>query len=197
MLRLEVFELDGAGPERGYLDPKSAEKLRSQGYEDGYAAGWQDCAVHAADASAAQLAAAVDALQRLSFTYAEARALAEQQLVQLTETLLRRLLPSAIEAGLPLRVGQELSLLLGRDPQARLVLRCAPATASAMAQVLNKLPVGAQIALEEEPAFSPAQVVVSGHDQKRRIDFDCLLELLALDMREPSDAILQVNKGRT
>lgn len=197
MLKLEVFELDGRAADTGYLDRRSAENLRNQGYEEGYAAGWQDSAVHAADTSASQLASAVDALQRLSFTYAEARLLAEQQLTQLIETLLRRLVPAALELALPSRVAHELGVLLARDPQARLVLRCAPATVAILTPILESMPPNAQIVFEEEPAFAPAQVIISGHDQKRWIDLDPLLPLFAVPQHADSNIFPQEHRGRT
>ncbi|MFN4057302.1 MAG: hypothetical protein ACK4HW_03850 [Roseinatronobacter sp.] len=196
MLNLEEFELEGVQPDRGYLDPKSAEILRNQGYDEGYAAGWQDCVAHTKETSAAQMAATLDALQRLSFTYAEARALAEHQLVEFVETLLQRIVPPVLDAAMPARVSQELETLLRRDPDARLGLRCAPSTAKVLSSIMADLPSNAHITLSEEPAFSPMQVAITGQEQHRMIDLEPIYALLDIKPHQSGDTIREILRGK-
>jgi flagellar assembly protein FliH len=195
MLRLEVFDVEGVPFERGYLDPKSAELLRQQAYEEGYSAGWQDCVTSASDAAAARLSDAVDALQRLSFTYADARAMAERELIDLLDVLLKRVVPDVLAQALPLLVAQELQLLISRDLRAQLTLRGAPSTVSALGRIVAGLPDGAQVALVEEPAFAPSHVEIVTQHQRRVIDLNALLGLIARDTAYRDDDCNQQKKG--
>jgi flagellar assembly protein FliH len=196
MLKLEVFEVAGAPSDTGYLDARTADKLRMDAYDLGYAAGWQDAVTQERDADHQRIAATLDAIQALAFTFAEARALVEGQLTELVETLIARILPVSLGQALPAHVAQEVRVMLARDPQAQLTLLCAPGASAALAPVLDDLAQGSRVILQEEAAFTSGQVMITGHDQKRVIDLDTLLGLLDKNQRNSPEIATAYQKGR-
>ena len=178
MLRLEVFETPEQVDDAAYLDPKSAEAMRDAAFEQGYGAGWQDALAQMRDEDALRRAATFDAVQALSFTFAEAREMAEAQLVALTEALLASLVPQACALSVPGRVAQELRHMLARDADAQVQVLCAPDSVALLQPVLDDLPPSAPVTLVAEPSFAAEQVVLRGHAQQRRIDLAALADLL-------------------
>lgn len=187
MLRLEVFETPDAPATAAYLDPRSAEKLRDTAYEQGYGAGWQDALDQMRDEDALRRAATFEAVQALSFTYAEARAMVDSQLATVIADLLAQIVPDACALSLPARVAQELRVLLARDASAPLQVLCAPDSVPLLSPLLADLPAGARVALVAEPSFTAAQVSVQGQGQRRCIDLSSVTETLraALSAHQP------------
>ncbi len=191
MLKLEVFETHSSTDAPSYLDARSAEKLRDAAYEQGYAAGWQDALDQMRNDDALARAATLDALQSISFTYAEARAMSDSQLGELVTDLLTKIVPDACLLSLPGRVAQELRVLLARDATASVQVRCAPQSVAVLAPILTELPAGAQVTLTEEPSFSAAQVVLQGQDQQREIDLSSVAALLQAGLANAGHAATQ------
>lgn len=185
MLKLEVFETPDTTDAVPYLDARSAEKLRDAAYEQGYGAGWQDALDQMRDEDALRRAATFEALQAISFTYAEARAMTEHQLATTLDALLAKILPEVCLLSLPGRVAQELQVLLARDATASIQVLCAPQSVPMIAPLLEQLPAGAQVKLVDEPSFAAAQVVLAGQGQQRDIDLSSIAALVQSAMAAP------------
>jgi hypothetical protein len=178
MVKLEVFDNPEAADRIVYLDPDSVETLRNAAYEMGYAAGWQDGTHAARTEDSTCRTALAEALQTLTFTYAEARRMAEAQLAEIVAAIVQRVVPSICAASLPARVGQELQLMLARDGHAPLVILCAPGTGRILGDILAQLPKDSPVALVEEPTLASAQVLLRGQDQTREIDMSGIIEMV-------------------
>jgi flagellar assembly protein FliH len=178
MLKLEVFETSQTADPSAYLDPVSAKKMHDLAFEQGYGAGWQDALDQMRDEDALRRAATFEALQALSFTYAEARKMAEAQLSGIVHDLLAKILPEVCALSLPGRVAQELKLLLARDLTAPLQILCAPDCVALLGAVLDDLPPGARVTLLEEPSYSAAQVSIQGQGQRRLLDLASVSDTL-------------------
>lgn len=188
MLKLEVFDTADGATQMPYLDSKSAEKLRDAAYEQGYGAGWQDALDQMRDEDALRRAATFEALQALTFTYAEARSMAESQLAAIIGAFLARVVPETCVLSLPGRVAQEVRTLLARDHSAPLQVLCAPDAVPLLGAVLADLPKSAMVALVPEPSFSAAQVMVQGQAQTRSVDLSAMTAALQQALGAPPSA---------
>lgn len=177
MVKLEVFDSPDTAERLAYLDPESVEALRNTAFDQGYEAGWQDATQAARTEDSKCRAAVAEALQALTFTYVEARAMAEAQLTDIVARIVRQLVPGLCATALPGRVAQELRLMLARDSTAPLQVLCAPETRQVLSDVMAQLPPGAAVTLLEEPTLAPAQVLLHGHDQMREIDLAGVIAL--------------------
>jgi hypothetical protein len=189
MLKLEVFETLGANDTVAYLDPHSAAKLRESAFEQGYGAGWQDALDQMRGEDALRRAATFEAVQALTFTFAEARAMCEGQLADIVTDLVTKILPEMCAVSLSGRVSQELRLLLARDRTAPLQILCAPDSIALLAPVLTDLPDGACVTLVPEPSYSAAQVSLQGQGQRRHVDLSSVADSLRAALVTPSRPI--------
>lgn len=175
MLKLEIFETHHAGDLALHLDAETAEKLRDAAYEQGYSAGWQDALNQMRDEDAQRRVATFDAFQALTFTYAEARAMAEAQFASIVADFLRRIVPETCVHSLPGRVAQEVRVLLARDMTAPLQVLCAPDSVQLLSPVLADLPGHAMVSLVPEQSYNAAQVTVQGCGQVRSVDLSAVI----------------------
>jgi flagellar biosynthesis/type III secretory pathway protein FliH len=188
MVKLEIFDTPEAAERMVYLDPDSVETLRHAAYDLGYSAGWQDGTQAARTQDSACRTAIAEALQAVTFTYAEARVMAEAQLAEIVAAIIQHLVPPLCAAALPGRVVQELHLMLARDGSAPLQLLCAPGTQSILEEILVHLPKDSSVVLVEEPTLAPAQVLLRGQDQLREIDLSGIIgiaqEAMAFNLKD-------------
>ncbi|MDZ7910219.1 MAG: hypothetical protein U5N10_19655 [Gemmobacter sp.] len=124
-LRLEVFELTESGAAKAETVPVT-EEARLQGYEQGYAAGWED-AVAAQSAEQARLHAELARnLQSLSFTFEEARVHVMAALGPFLQQLVTRLLPEIARAALAPVVHETLLPFAAQASESPVILRINP-----------------------------------------------------------------------
>lgn len=190
MLKLEVFETIPEEPGSAVVDSKQAEKLREAAFEQGYAAGWQDALEYMRNEDAMRRIAAEEALQRLSFTYAEAHACLQGSFLALTDAMLARMLPEAMRLSLPGCLRAELEALVAQNTVLPLRLTCAPGACATLEPILESVQ-GLSVELVPEPSFTEAQVALTLGAQERRIDLDSLLnrmrEIFAQGMQRHID----------
>lgn len=186
MLKLEVFD---TAPDL-QVDQACAKRVaaaREAAYDDGYNAGWQDALSATRDEDDQRRATALEAVQAISFTYAEAHAALETAFLALTDQLLEQLLPQAAQLGLPALLRGELHRIAQQGASLPIELHCAPASSPALRSIIDTVK-GVDIRVIEEPAFSDAQVSLRLGAQQRDIDFDSLTDQIraAFERQSPS-----------
>ncbi len=162
MPRLEVF--DTGPPQKPASDTvvtqiSAIEEARLASYEQGYRAGWDDAAAaHTEEQGRIQADLACN-LQKLSFTYQEARAHILKAVEPLLEGMIGRLLPAtARETLAPMVLAQVMPLAKDlTDQPVMLVLNPAarPAVESLIAQA-----TGLPVVIDEEPTLPEGQVYI-------------------------------------
>lgn len=177
LLKLEVFETAPLDDPEARIDAHQAVKLRETAFEEGYAAGWQDALEHMRNEDALRRIAAEEALQQVSFSYAEAHQALSEAFLGLTDAMLSKVLPRAAAMALPDRVATELADLVARHTHCQVHITCAP-TARAMLEPLAATRPDLQITVEAEPSFSDGQVDLRMGAEAREINFDALLDAL-------------------
>ncbi len=177
LLKLEVFETVPLEDADTRLDAHQAVRMRETAFEEGYAAGWQDALEHMRNEDALRRIGAEEALQQISFSYAEAHQALSEAFLSLTGAMLSKVLPQATAMALPERVATELADLVDRHTHCAVRIACAPA-ARAMLEPLAAARPDVQITFHPEPSFSDAQVALRMGAQEREINFDALLDAL-------------------
>ena len=177
LLKLEVFETAPLEDTDARLDVHQAVKLRENAFEEGYAAGWQDALEHMRNEDALRRIAVEEALQQISFSYAEAHQALSVAFLGLTGALLSKVMPQVTEMALPERVATELADLVAQQTKFAVIIACSPAVRP-MLEPLQQARPDLQITFHAEPCFSDAQVALRMDAQEREINFDALLEAL-------------------
>ena len=178
MFRLEIFEtaeLDGA-PEQ--FNAHEAEKLRETAFEQGYASGWQDALEQLRNEDDLRRAAAEEALQAVSFTYAEAHQTLQDGFMALTRNILEKVLPDVARHALPEHLRIELDALVASNTHTPIEILCAPSVLPALKKIAESYQ-DRQIRMIAEPSFSEAQVALRLGQCERAVDLDAILERLA------------------
>lgn len=187
LLKLEVFETAPLEDADARIDAHQAVKLREAAFEEGYAAGWQDALEHMRNEDSLRRLAAEEALQQISFSYAEAHHALSGAFLGLTGAILSKVLPQATAIALPERVAAELADLVTQHTHCAIRIACAPAVKPMLEPLAAACP-DVQITFHPEPSFSDAQVALRMDMQEREIDFDALLDALRTVLEQQSKA---------
>jgi flagellar assembly protein FliH len=180
-LRLEVFETpsrDGSGNPM-VLDPGQVEDIRLQAYENGYAAGWEDAAAAAQHERENLSAEVINNLQRLAFTYHEARNHILRSVQPLLEQVVSVFLPGLAREALAPVILDRLMPLIDQSAEAPVQLLLNPVARPAVEKLLAEA-AGMDLSIIEEPTLGEGQVYLRIGDVQERVDIDAALaELLA------------------
>ncbi len=172
-LKLQVFETRSARQQDQtvVMEASAIEDARLQAYEAGYAAGWEDAAA-AAQAEQGRVGSELgNNLQRLSFTYQEARTHVLKSVKPVLVLLSTRLLPPlAQEILAPIVLDTVMPLIDDlADTPVRLLLN--PASRPAVERLLSQAG-GLSLIVEEEPTLGEGQVYLRLGEVEHRIDLD-------------------------
>lgn len=172
-LKLEVFEsAKPAGPSQTVVMEASAvEDVRLQSYETGYSAGWED-AVAATSSDQERIGSELASnLQKLAFTYQEARSHILRSVQPLVTQLSTRLLPELAKEVLAPVVLEALMPLVDdlADAPVRVILN--PASRPAVERLLAQA-AGLPLVIEEEATLGEGQVYLRFGDAEHHIDMD-------------------------
>lgn len=181
-LRLEVFELTESGAAKAETVPVT-EEARLQGYEQGYAAGWED-AVAAQSAEQARLQAELARnLQSLSFTFEEVRVHVMTALGPFLQQLVTRLLPEIARAALAPVVQETLLPLAAQASESPVILRINPVARRHVEDLLARGP-SPPLQIEEEPTLGEGQAYLRLGDCETLVDLDRATATLATAVRD-------------
>ena len=172
-LKLEVFE--SAKPAQPgqtvVMEASAVEDVRLQAYEAGYSAGWEDAVAAARDDHERIGTELANNLQRLAFTFQEARSHVLRSVQPLVTQVATRLLPELAQEVLAPVVLDTLMPLIDSlaDAPIRVVLN--PASRPAVERLLLQA-TGLPLIVEEEATLGEGQVYLRFGDVEQHIDLD-------------------------
>lgn len=172
-LKLEVFESPDlllAG-QAVVLEASAIEDVRLQAYETGYSAGWEDSVAAARDDQNRIGTELANNLQKLAFTFQEARSHVLRSVEPLVTRLTTQLLPEVAQEVLAPVVLDTLMPLIDTlaDAPVRVVLN--PASRPAVERLLSQA-AGLPLIVEEEPTLGEGQVYLRFGDVEHHVDLD-------------------------
>lgn len=172
-LKLEVFEsvkpmLAGQSV---VLEVSAIEDVRLQAYETGYSAGWEDAVGATRDDQTRISTELANNLQKLAFTFHEARSHVLKSVQPLVTQLSTRLLPELAQEVLAPVVLDTLMPLIDTlaDAPIRVVLN--PASRPAVERLLSQA-AGIPLIVEEEATLGEGQVYLRFGDVEHHVDLD-------------------------
>lgn len=172
-LKLEVFEsvkpmLAGQSV---VLEVSAIEDVRLQAYETGYSAGWEDAVAATRDDQTRISTELANNLQKLAFTFQEARSHVLKSVQPLVTQLSTRLLPELAQEVLAPVVLDTLMPLIDTlaDAPIRVVLN--PASRPAVERLLSQA-AGIPLIVEEEATLGEGQVYLRFGDVEHHVDLD-------------------------
>jgi len=193
-LRLESFETASQAKQVSELDPIALEEARLAAFEKGYAAGWDD-ALEAQDKEAArQLSELRQNLQRLSFTYHEARQHILDSLKPLLADMAAKVLPAMARESLPHMVAEQLMPSAESMSAIPITITAHPETLPTIRPFIEA-DTALPLAFTADPSLGSAEVWLRFADGETRIDLDRVIEMItkaitayfSINDEEPSD----------
>ena len=147
------------------------EKIRMEGYEQGYKAGWDDAVRSEADEQTRIGAEFARNLQDLGFTFHEARSHVMQALEPLLEKMVSKVLPDLVSETLGQTVLEHLLPLAEEASDSPVQIVVSPASLPAIQRFID---ASLTIPLEiiEEPSLAEGQVFLRLGEQEKRIDMN-------------------------
>ncbi len=172
-LKLEVFENTRplAAGQTVVLNASDIEDVRLQAYEAGYSAGWEDAVKATSDDQNRIGSELANNLQKLGFTFQEARSHVLRSVQPLVTHLSTRLLPEMAQEVLAPIVLDTLTPLIDTlaDAPIRVVLN--PVSRPAVERLLSQA-AGLPLIVEEEATLGEGQVYLRFGDSEHHIDLD-------------------------
>lgn len=173
-LKLEIFPSGGGGPDS--MDTVAAsdlEEARLAAYEQGYAAGWDDCVAAQAEDQRRLRSDLARHLQAMSFTFHEARSHVLRALGPLLQEVVTHLLPPLAREAIAPVVLETLMPLAENLADKPLVMVLHPDFRAAV-ELLLEMTSGLSVTLRDEPSLGEGQVyLLLGEDEGEvRIDLD-------------------------
>lgn len=172
-LKLEVFE-NARSVHPGQtvvMEAAAIEDVRLQAYESGYSAGWED-AVAAAQEDQQRIGTELaNNLQRLAFTFQEARSHVLRSVQPLVTQLSTQLLPELAQEALAPVVLDTLMPLIETLADAPIKVVLNPASRPAVERLLSQA-AGLTLIVEEEATLGEGQVYLRFGDEEHHIDLD-------------------------
>ncbi len=172
-LKLEVFESPKpAQPgQTVVMEASAVEDVRLQAYETGYSAGWEDAVASARDDQERISTELANNLQKLAFTFQEARTHVLRSVQPLVTQLSTSLLPDLAKEVLAPVVLDTLMPLIDSlaDAPIRVVLN--PASRPSVERLLSQA-AGLPLIVEEEANLGEGQVYLRFGEAEHHIDLD-------------------------
>lgn len=172
-LKLEVFETPQV-PQPGQsvmMEASAIEDVRLQAYETGYSAGWEDAAAATATEQDRLTAELANNLQRLAFTFQEARSHVLKSVQPLLVQLTTQLLPQLAQEVLAPVVLDTVMPLIDEATEAPIRIMLNPASRIAVERLLAQA-AGLPLIVEEEPTLGEGQVYLRLGAVEHRVDLD-------------------------
>lgn len=171
-LRLEVFEAGSLQDRTNVVtDLTTLDEARLVSYEQGYAAGWEDC-INAQTKEKSQMAADLaHNLQSLNFTYHEARTHILRAIEPLLVDLVTQVLPFVAKSALAPTVLKALTPLAETAADAPIKILFNPAARDAIEPLVQQVN-GPPLLLIEEVTLAEGQVFLRLGESEVRVDLD-------------------------
>lgn len=152
------------------ITPEMLEKVRLEGYEAGYKAGWDDATRAETEDQSRIGAEFARNLQDLGFTFHEARSHVMQALEPLLSGMVERVLPRLVSETIGQTVVEELLPLAASAADTPIEVVVSPASRPALEALLASAS-SVPLVLIEEPTLAEGQVFLRSGKTERHIDF--------------------------
>lgn len=156
------------------LSDVALEEYRLEAYENGYRAGWEDCARTEAEEARHVTADLARNMRDLDFTYQEAHAALMAQMRPLLEEMAAQVLPRLARQTLAPRIAELLQRQaerLGRQP---VMLQVGPEDRPALTHLAGTVP-DLDVTISEDPTLGKGQVRIRFGTEEQAIDMAALL----------------------
>lgn len=172
-LKLEVFDLEVKSTKDPVLvtSTGAVEEAKLNAYEQGYAAGWEDCANAQTEAKTAIQEDFGRNLRNLSFTYNEARMHVLRSIEPLLHEMTSRLLPEMAREALAPVVLETLMPMVEELADAPIHLVVNPVVRQSIEALLDQA-TGMPLIIREEPSLPAGQVYLRLGDTEAKVDLD-------------------------
>jgi flagellar biosynthesis/type III secretory pathway protein FliH len=178
-LRLEVFEVANASDRAAVVtDLNALEEARLASYEQGYAAGWEDCVAAQKNETGQMAADLAHNLQSLSFTFHEARAHILRSIEPLILELVTHLLPDVAKSALAPTILAALTPLTAEAADGPIRILFNPAARNAIEPLLNQSKAPPFL-LVEETTLGEGQVFLQWGENEIRVDLTRAVDEIA------------------
>lgn len=185
-VKLELFETAAPADKSAdtvVLSAEALEETRLAAYEEGYKAGWDDCAAAAEEEGQGQRREIARQLQELSFTYHEARGHLRDGLAPVFDEICARILPATARAALGGLVREALMPLAETALDRPLRLLVHPEARKTVEAALEGV-VTPPLEIVEEPSLGAGQIYLHSGNEERRIDVDAATAAIATAVAE-------------
>ncbi|EEX09225.1 putative ABC transporter ATP-binding protein, flagellar [Ruegeria lacuscaerulensis ITI-1157] len=174
---LEDFTVQTEGAPMHLMDDEALEEERLAAFERGYGAGWEDALRAQNEGRAALTEELRTALANISFTYHEALTRMNLSLEPMFESLVRIVLPKAIEQGFAARVVEQLCQMAEGQVAQPVQLVIPPGTAEQVSELLPD-DVSPRPKVIEDPGLQPGQARLQVGTARAEVDCAALLETI-------------------
>ena len=191
---LETFQVRAQGDDtsEGAVDPKEAERIRTEGFEAGYASGWEDAQSADKDTRQRIEAEFERNIQNLVFTYSEAVDCIRGELKSFLSAVVEGFLPEIVPDLTREHVRNELLKIADDLIEAPVEIVCSPDSRVLLEELLQgQTPL--DIRLVEDASLAARQVYIRIAEREIEVNVAPLNEALRAQLR----AVAETDQERT
>lgn len=175
-LKLESFDTARDSGSLAIVMPETAlEELRLKHFDTGYKAGWDDAAAAHADSQQSITAEFADNLQRLSFTYHEARNAVLGEMEGILRGMVEKILPLTLQASLGEMILHRMTGVSSELAEVPIEVVISPANRD-LVHGLVAGRIAPPLTILEEPSLGDGQAFLRLGQTEAKFDLDAVLE---------------------
>lgn len=174
-LKLECFDTDtAAGPSLLVLPEARLEEERLQAFDKGYKAGWDDASTAHASQQASISQEFAGNLQRMAFTYHEARSTVLSEMEGILRGVIEKVLPNALRSSLGEMILERLWEVADTASDVPVEIVVAPENTERLNQLICGK-VAPPVNVREEPSLGAGQAYLRLGRTESKLDLDSVL----------------------
>ncbi|SFC66299.1 hypothetical protein [Tropicimonas isoalkanivorans] len=173
-LKLECFDIEDTASAVVLLPESRLEEERLQAFDSGYKAGWDDAAAAHVSQQANISEVLADNLQRMSFTYHEARAAILSEMEAILRGMVERILPSALQPSLGEMILDRVLEVSQEAAEVPVEIVIAPENAERLRQIVAGK-VAPPLDIREEVSLGGGQAFLRIGRTEEKVDLDSVL----------------------
>lgn len=174
-LKLECFDTDGDSVSSVVLLPEARlEEERLQAFDKGYKAGWDDAAAaHEAQQTSISQEFAGN-LQRMSFTYHDARSTILSEMESILRGMVEKVLPRTLQRSLGEMIVERVAAMAEEASEVPVEIVVAPENTERLQQMVADK-VAPPLKIHQEPSLGAGQAYLRMGRTERKLDLDSVL----------------------
>lgn len=185
---LEDFTPEAHLDEPSEIAAAEAEETKLVAFEQGYSAGWEDAIAAQSENTRVATQEFAKTISDISFTYHEAVAHVQKELIPVLDAILTQIVPQTLDASFIGLVIEKLNDIALERAEVPVLVTCSPYRRVLLEQTLSGI-AGVKVRLMTDPAFAQDAVSLGFDESESHMDLSDIAEHLVREVEAYSHSL--------